>query len=105
MATKRYSGNITVALSFVDSENHYKCNVSVGGKRGKTIIVNPPRHLTRSVDSADAFDDAAKAAISFAADEGLDTDGADHTGSGVAIHRKAPSKKTPAPPRGFTKGR
>lgn len=102
MATKRYSGNITVTITYVDAKDKYKATVSAGEQRG-TVYVGPPRHLTRSVDSPEAFDDAARAAISFAGDEGLDIQGADWGGgTSVVIHRKKPSHKAKAP-RGFTK--
>ena len=105
MATKRYSGNVTVAINYVDSENHYKATVSAGGKRGKTVIVNPPRHLTKAVDSAEAYDNAAKAAVSFAEDDGFDASGAEYTGSGIAIRRHKPSHGNVAAPRGFTRAK
>lgn len=102
--TTRYSGNISVKIAWLDSQDQYKATVSVAGKRGKTIYVGAPRHMTRSVDHPASFDDAARAAISFAANEGLSVDGADYDGSGVVIHRKKPSH-SPKAPRGFTKAR
>lgn len=102
--TTRYSGNVKVNIVWLDSKDQYKADVSVGGKRGKTIYVGAPRVMIHGVDHPSSFDSAARAAISFAADEGLDVDGAEYDRSGVVVHRKKPSH-APKAPRGFTKAR
>jgi hypothetical protein len=105
MATKRYSGNITVSINYVDSSEQYKANVSVAGKREKTVYVRPRASSRYAVDDAKAFDSAAIAAIAFAEHDGLDVSGADHTDSGIAIHRRKPVHAPKVPvPRGFARG-
>lgn len=62
---KRYSGNITVDINWLDSQDQYKATVSVAGKRGKTIYVGgTPRIMTQGVDHPSSYDNAARAAIS-----------------------------------------
>jgi hypothetical protein len=101
MSTKRYSGNVVVTIDWIDSRSQYRASVSAGGSRGKTIHVGAPRAMQHAVDSPQALDDAARAAISFAADEGVDVDGVEYSEHGaVVVHRKKPSN-SPRPPRGF----
>ena len=88
MAT-RYSGSVKVTLLWKDRENQYRCVVKVPGERAKVIWVGAPAHLTVGVDSPKAYDSTARAALSFADDEGLEVSNhADHTGSDWAISRK-----------------
>lgn len=72
---RRFSGDLKIELAFDDRANHYRvrlCPVRVPLWRGKpqtrceTVFVGPPRHLERAVDAPLAFDNAARAAISFA---------------------------------------
>jgi hypothetical protein len=102
MAT-RYSGNITVRLTYVDrpppgtfhdNRGGYKATVSQG-REHQTIWVGEPAHLTHAVDSPAAYDDAARAAISFALDENdewgiqiLDESGVDSDDHGIRVSRK-----------------
>ena len=66
---RRFSGNLKLELSFNDRKNEYRvriCPVRGREKACETVFVGPPRHLTRAVDSAAAYDETARAAISFA---------------------------------------
>ena len=88
MAT-RYSGSVKVTLLWKDRETQYRCVVKVPGERAKVIWVGAPAHLTVGVDSPKAYDSTARAALSFADDEGLEVSNhADHDGSSWAISRK-----------------
>lgn len=90
MAT-RYSGSVKVTLLWKDRENQYRCVVKVPGERAKVIWVGAPAHLTVGVDSPKAYDSTARAALSFADDEGLPVSNhadTDAMGQGWAISRK-----------------
>lgn len=95
MTTVRYSGNCHVRVTYkdpapADIEHHpngyYTCTVVADGRR-KKIIVGAPRVLSQSVDCPAAFDDAARAAIAFAVDEGFDCE-PDYTDSDIAVRRR-----------------
>lgn len=87
MAT-RYCGSARVSLKFVDATNQYRAVVSNRGER-KTVYVGVPPASRLAVDSPEAFDQAAHAALSFAADEGLDPNGCElhPSGSGWLVRR------------------
>lgn len=87
-------------LSFNDRANQYRvrlCPVRVPLWQGKpqtrceTVFVGPPRHLTRAVDAPLAFDNAARAAISFARPEIQEFAAGDRAGRTWAISRGARS--------------
>lgn len=76
----RYSGNITVRVTYLEPylagdacpanrstrlNGEYRCFVK-SPDRSLTIVVGAPNVLSNSVDSPEAFDDAARAAIAFA---------------------------------------
>mgnify|MGYP003405887735 CR=1 FL=1 len=74
---RRFSGHLKIELSYNDRTDQYQvrlCPVKVPLYRGKMQpharcekgTVRPPRHLERAVDSPLAFDQAARAALSFA---------------------------------------
>lgn len=65
---KRVSGRVSVRLTYLDEDNVYKCRVSNLDGEGSPIkvYVNPPKCSQLSVDSPEAYDNAARAAISFA---------------------------------------
>jgi hypothetical protein len=67
----RKSGSTQINCVWRDRENHYKCALSVQGKRRGVQYVGAPRHLTESVDAPAAYTAAARAAISFALNEGM----------------------------------
>lgn len=68
----RYSGQVRIAISYRDAHKDYVCHLSVGGKRRGVEYVGAESwwNRQRAVDSAAAFDDAARAALSFAVDSG-----------------------------------
>lgn len=82
MAT-RYSGDLTITLTYRDPHaelfdmypnGDYRATISWpsrarGGKHRRTIYVGAPKYLRQAVDSPEAYDSAAHAAISFAAEE------------------------------------
>lgn len=65
---KRVSGRVSVRLTYLDEDDCYKCRVSNLDGEGSPIkvYVNPPKCSQLSVDSSQAYDDAARAAIAFA---------------------------------------
>lgn len=82
MSTTRKTGNATLRLTYRDRgyrgdysavNGSYDVNVSAGRRR-KKIIVNAPASMSTAVDSKKAYDEAARAAVSFALDEGMDLD-------------------------------
>ena len=93
MAT-RYSGNVVVRLAYSDRDGKYVGAVKWPGRR-TNMIVGHPAHLTMSVDSPEAYDQAAHAAIAFVDNElgymRRDNFSPDYTDSGYAIRRTPPS--------------
>lgn len=84
MATRR-SGQVRISIMFLDAKNMYQVKLSTPRAK-KTIYVQPPAYLKNAVDSKEGYDTAAHAALSFAADEGMDLENyADMTDSGWAI--------------------
>ncbi len=67
----RQSGSTQVSCIWRDRENDYRCALSVLGKRRGVQYVGAPRHLTASVDAPSAYTEAARAAISFALNDGM----------------------------------
>jgi hypothetical protein len=72
----RYSGTVTIRIRYVDStrfahNGHYHvsmtspCNMA---RCGVTMDIMAPNYLSHAVDSAEAYDGVAKAALAFAAD-------------------------------------
>lgn len=86
---RRFSGRLKIELNFNDRTNQYKARLCpvVKGERCETVFVGPPRHLTRAVDSPRAFDDTARAAISFASDGIQEYAQSDRRGRTWAISR------------------
>lgn len=75
MSTVRFVGDASVRLTYLDRapgfsdlRGGYRCAVRAHNGERRTIIVGEPRVIERSVDSPEAFDDAARAAIAFAED-------------------------------------
>jgi hypothetical protein len=98
----RYCGSVKIDCKLVPALGRphgesYKCNISIGGKNIGTQYVGMPIYLNESTDSAEAYDSAAHAALSFASDEeergekdwGGISDKCDYTDSGYAIRRSA----------------
>jgi hypothetical protein len=85
MSTMRYSGKIRIRITYLEPwaagtpapagrstrlNGEYRCFLRADGYAATaTIIVGAPAHLTNTVDSPEAFDGAAEAAIGFAEDE------------------------------------
>lgn len=92
---KRYSGQVTVDVEFVDAKNQYRARVTAPDGT-ETVWVGVPPALRVAVDSPEAYDGAASAAMSFAEDDYPDlgvADAADYGDSGWAISRKKPGAK------------
>lgn len=90
----RYSGSLRITLVYVDAESQYRATLAwtegPGRSRRKTVRVGPPRVLSRAVDSPQAYDEAAAAAISFANEEDPEIhDLAAWTDQGLYIGRSA----------------
>lgn len=67
---RRYSGDVAVTMIYRDQHNDYACRV-VSPHGTRLIFVGSPAIFEHAVDCKTAFDDAARAAIAFAEDEGL----------------------------------
>lgn len=92
MAT-RYSGDGTIRMSFVDRDNNYRCSVNDGHGGQGTVYVGLAGKIDKPVDSPEAYDEVAHAAISFADHDGLvDSSYFETTDSGWAVSRKPRSK-------------
>ena len=69
---KRYSGSVTISIAYLDSSNEYRCYLSSPvtiARQGYRVRVGAPASLSCAVDSAEAYDAVAHAALSFLADE------------------------------------
>lgn len=60
----RYSGQVTVSIRFDDRNDQYVASVQSPG--GRETVHVPWKWSTKGVDTPEAYDDAARAAISFA---------------------------------------
>lgn len=97
MSTYRYCGELRIRVTLLDPDwtppvyrttYEYRCAISAPGTDRCTIYVKAPAHLTAAVDSPEAFDNTARTALAFAADEGHDIgDHADFSDTGYAIRR------------------
>jgi hypothetical protein len=67
--TRRYSGEVTVYITWLDATEQYGAKVKPPGEPSVYIAVGAPRLLEHAVDSPPAYDAAAKAALAFAEDE------------------------------------
>lgn len=87
---KRYSGNLQINVVY-DDKNHYRTTVSQDGKLLWSGIVNPaPAGFGPGVayDSAKAYDEIARSALSFAEDEqGGIADAAEFDETRFLVHR------------------
>lgn len=69
---RRSSGDVNVDIKYVDSKSAYRAVVTICKQhpRDRTerevVWVDEPHHLTQAVDSPKAYDEAARAAITFA---------------------------------------
>lgn len=81
MLVRRYSGRVKVVLQFCDKEDAYECELYVAGENVGDVYVGLPDAWTTlpeyrdGVDSDEAFDSAARAALIFAMHDDDDEDG------------------------------
>lgn len=81
MTARRWSGELRIRVRYDDRgvsdrflNGRYHCSVSRPATKGAEVyrvIVGAPAFLTHAVDSPEAFDAAAHAALSFASDAGF----------------------------------
>lgn len=77
MATLRYCGEIKIRLTYRDASparpsapnGFYVCVLRTESGRKTTVVVGAPAYLSHAVDSPEAFDEAARAALAFAVDD------------------------------------
>jgi hypothetical protein len=73
MSTLRYSGEIRIRVTYLDplwsGNGSYRCYLRGPGGMATTVIVNAPAFPAHALDAPEAFDDAARAAISCANDD------------------------------------
>jgi hypothetical protein len=103
MSAIRYTGQITIRVTYVDARGAYRCALRGPDNMRHTIYVTAPVASRIAVDSSEAFDYAARAAVAFADDEQREPnaiesrsfwcDLADYGCSVIAISRKAPSAR------------
>lgn len=87
---KRYSGRATVTIRLTPRDE-YIANVSVGGRNVYTLVTLPPPGSRLAIDSPAAYDDVARAALSFWSDEGGPAEGTFEWGdSGPEVSRTKP---------------
>jgi hypothetical protein len=96
MSAIRYSGALRIRITFVGkSPPEYRCHISCPSTPGQLpcrIYVHPNEAKMHAVDSPEAFDAVAKAALSFALDEHWPiTEYAASDGDGWIISRSAKS--------------
>lgn len=96
---KRYSGDVSGRVTYRDPSpgshlrnGDYKVSLSSGGKR-KVIYVGAPAYLSHAVDSAKAYDEAFRAAMSFADDMGFDMQFDLAPNGAVRVSRSRPKKR------------
>lgn len=89
---KRYCGHWIINVKYSDRWDEYLCSIVHDADPHRVVTsvsVKPPAHLTQAVDSAQAYDDTAHAALSFVtADEKISESELDFTDSGFRIRRK-----------------
>lgn len=74
MSALRYSGEIRIRVTWIEdtsgphvaTHGKYRCFLRGPSGMATTVIVNAPAYLSHAVDSPEAFDDATRAALSFA---------------------------------------
>lgn len=86
---KRSSGCVNVSIVWVDRTSQYRAVVSSPEGR-EVVLVGAPRVMARGVDHPDAYDAAARAAISFAGDAHVNHAAwGGNPNSGLKISRRA----------------
>lgn len=86
---KRFCGHGFVTIKFEDRSNTYRCTVDDGeGGQGR-VSVGLSGRLDKAVDSPEAYDEVAGAAISFACDDRtVSSDRFESDNRGWVIRRK-----------------
>jgi hypothetical protein len=84
---RRTCGAIRIHVTYIDACGAWRVHLSEAGRHLSTQWVSPPPYSPESVDSPQAYDAAAHAALSFAADDGVDLDNACPSDSGWEITR------------------
>jgi hypothetical protein len=91
MSTYRYSGEIRIRITYLADTNpngRYRCFLQAKGGAHTSIYVNLRTSiLAHAVDSPEAFDEVARAAIAFAQDDVSD-DGDDTGWDNLAAHNE-----------------
>jgi len=62
----RYSGDVVISIVYSDKECEYTCRLMLPNGEENYQVVSPPPCLDKPVDSPEAFDEVASAALSFA---------------------------------------
>jgi len=85
----RYSGTGKITVTYSDSRNQYKVRCLNDRKEPQSVYVGIPPASRLAVDSAEAYDQAAHAGLSFCVDEGFDPSGFEYNpeGTGWLIRR------------------
>jgi hypothetical protein len=93
---KRYSGDVVVTMIYRDATRDYACRVAIPGET-RVVFVGAPKALEHAVDSREAFDQTARAAIAFAEDEGCLACNAeyDEALTHVKVTGKPPVRRSP----------
>jgi hypothetical protein len=69
---KRYSGTVTISIRYVDNESAYRCYLTsplTFRRQGYAVSIREPASLNVPVDSSEAYDAVAHAALSFLAND------------------------------------
>ena len=102
----RYSGSAVILIRFYERDENFSATVRGPGGSSKIVGIRLSQEAQRriAIDSAEAFDKIAHAALSFAENEGLETAGEmNASGNGWEVARRKPSAKTPKIPKGVTR--
>lgn len=87
LGVPRYCGRVKILVLYTENEQ-YRCTFVVNGRRVGTEVVKAPASATYAVDSPQAYDDVAHAALSFAVEEGtIDESDCDFNDRGFRVRR------------------
>jgi len=69
----RYSGRIAMRVVLREGmRDEYHVSIKLPNGDRETVVVGAPAHMRIAIDSPQAYDDAARAALAFAEHDGLD---------------------------------
>jgi hypothetical protein len=92
---KRYSGDVVVTMIYRDVYSCYACRVATPTDMRLTIV-GVPACMEHAVDSREAFDNVARAAIAFAEDDGLSVQPEyDEQLTRIEVTGKPPARRSP----------